>query len=118
MLTVKRALKIISVNQPNPPGATPLVIETGCNGMDRCIGVMVYTTVAPAAGVPTVEFSYDGVNWDSIQAAPADITVLVDIGYRWDFQIFNWRFVRVTINPPGIGETVRGHVSLLPSGQN
>jgi len=119
MLTALRSLKLFSVNLANPPLVTDTIVSAGSNGMDRCIGSVVYTGLAPVGGPPEIEFSHDGVTWDSFQTAGLDPNAAVGVtGYLWDLQIYDWRFVRVTLHPPNATEIMRGYASLLPVGQN
>jgi hypothetical protein len=110
-MTTTRPVQIVRLLSSDTLVA-PLVLEVPCDGMGRVVGNIGYDAVVAA---PTIEFSEDDLNWDSIQSATVDATAAAGITlYRFDIAIGAWKFVRITIpNPPG-GNFVRGGARLLP----
>ena len=110
-MTTTRPIKIVRLSNADVLLA-PMVLEVPCDGMGRIVVDLAYT--APVLA-PTIEFSMDGLNWDSAQLAAVDATAAVGITlWKFDLEIKDWKVTRLTIPPPGVGQFVRGGARFLP----
>lgn len=96
-------------------GVGPDVVVAPCGAMAAVVGSIGYTGGAPAT-LPTIEFSDDGLNWDSTQVATVDGTAAVGVTlYSFNIAVRAWRFVRLRIFAPVT--RIRGFVELRPKPQ-
>lgn len=116
MMTQCEIENIYSVNESAAEfGAGPDIVAAPCGGMAAIVGSIGYTGGAPAT-LPTIEFSDDGLNWDSTQLATLDATAAAGVTlYSFNIAVRAWRFVRVRIFAPIT--RIRGFVELRPRPQ-
>lgn len=96
-------------------GVGPDIVAAPCGGMSTVLGSIGYTGGAPAT-LPTIDFSDDGVNWDSTQLGVADATAAAGVTlYSFNIAVRAWRFVRIRIFAPVT--RIRGFVELRPQPQ-
>lgn len=118
MLTTTRSMNVFTANDTDVTFGAQKQVVAPCERMDRFQGEIAYTGGAPGA-VPLLEFSRNGIDWDYRQPAPVGANPAPGVTlYTWDIQIVTWAFVRLTVDPPGGGGTIRGDAKIRPVMEN